>query len=304
MLDNNVKLLLFCAVFICVKNLIIARLYALISSKKPSIFLYDRKIIKQTFIIWAIATFSGLIGYILKYVLLYVSNTAFIKFGGSIISRYMTVTVNENPVICVVSFAVSFALCFLLVFIFGKILQIERRVITALLLSILCAPYSVTLPIKDFASAVTSFFGVIFILFLIPYFFYKHFSSLIYRINQKKGNGTTDKRIKCIVFAFVGQFIGIFSLLVLNIASDFALYIHDPQFSLQDTTYGDPNIPLIVFSVSILVGALCNLLLLLRFCFTPKKPNIKSNLLSSFALFILNAPYVLFIFYFIMYLVQ
>ena len=33
---NNEKLLLFCIIFICVKNLIISRLYAILNNKKPS----------------------------------------------------------------------------------------------------------------------------------------------------------------------------------------------------------------------------------------------------------------------------
>ena len=301
MLENNAKLLFFCAIFIFVKNLIVARLFAILSRNRPSIFLYDRKAIKQTFIIWAVATFSEFTGYILKYVFLCVSNASFIKTGGNILSRYFSVTVFSHPLICVLPFIISFGLCFLLILIFGKIMKIEKRVITALLISVLCAPYFIVLPMIDFTASFPFWFGVILILFLIPYFFYKHFSNLVYQINLKKDNRTADKRYMCMIFAFVGQFIGVFFLLILGIESDFALYIHDPHFSMQDTTYSEPYIPLIVFSVSVLIGALCNLLLMLRFCFTPKKPNTRKSLINAFALSVLNAPYVLFIIYYMFY---
>ncbi len=301
MLGNNETLLLFCSIFICVKNLIISRLFAILSSKKTSIFLYNRKIIKQTLIIWAISTFSDFLGYIFKYIFLSISNKSFIRINDNFISQYFSITTNDNPLINVLSFAISFGLCFSLVLLFGKIMQTQKRVITALIIAALCAPYDIAFPIKDFDWTFCFIFGVVLFIFLIPYFFYKHFSSIIYRINRKKNKDISDNRIKCIISAFIGQFVGFAFLLVFGAVFDLDLYLRDPYLSLHNPNYSNPNVPLYIFGITFFIGLLINFIFLLVWCF---KPYSKTNKPSVTALSILNAPYVLFVIYIILFVTK
>ena len=193
------------------------------------------------------------------------------------------------PVIALISFLVSIGLCIALVFLLKKPLKAVKPLNTALIIGFSCAPYFIAFPLADPESIIAGvilLFHHFFLIIFIPYCQYKHFSSLVYRVNLKRNNAI-DNRINCILTGFIGECAAILVLSLLGTLLGLNLYFASPN-------YGNPRVASFVFLIAFCVGLLTNTVLSFFWSCKPYR-NIKSRINNTLVLSLLNAPYILFI---------
>lgn len=277
-------MLLFYIMFWFIKDILLCRLAILgfFKIKRE----YEKKVLRSSI---AILTLSQLIGALIT--ILFYTVFVFNKQHLSYVSGALNASLFENQFVCLSGFLTAVIFSFLcLNFVLRKHNYISAGKV--ILLTFLCAPYFLLLPLARMSEAIATLSAFAGIVFIAPYYLFNLFSHLIFQHRKKKHPETFDYRIKASSDAFTAEIVGlvasvVVSIFLSNLDSSFPDNILS-AFSFGITETHSFIIPL----VGLCAAALCNFILLSFIDFKIYKKENRKYLADILLLTVCNAPYI------------